>query len=104
MGVAVGQMGLSREEYLDLTPSEFSAIHRRWKEMVQKNSENELWQKLYVARLQLFRQLCPPKGNVIKITDLWEMPDEMEARKAKLKKAVENREADKIRMMKRFGT
>lgn len=103
MGVAMGQMGLSREDYLDSTPSEFSAIHRRWKEKVQSDIDTELYQKMYVARLQLFRQLCPPKGNVIKITDLWEMPEEMEARKEKLKKAVENKEADKIRMMKRFG-
>lgn len=103
MGIAVGQMGLSREEYLDLTPSEFSAIHRRWKEKVQSDIDTEMYQKMYVARLQLFRQLCPPKNKQIKITDLWEMPEEMNARKEKLKKAVENKEADKARMMKRFG-
>lgn len=102
MGVAVGQMGLSREEYLDLTPSEFQAIHRRYFEKINKDREEELCQKLLVARLQLFRQLCPPPGKTIKITDLWELPGEAEEMNEKRKKAIENREKDRKRMEEKF--
>lgn len=103
MGVAIGQMGLSREEYLDLTPSEFKAIHRRWKEKVEADRDAELYQKLYVARLQLFRQLCPPKAKTIRITDLWELPDEAAERIKRTEEAIQRKEEDRQRMLRNFN-
>jgi hypothetical protein len=94
-------MGLRRDEYLDLTPFEFRAIYRRYIEKIEKDREAELYQKLLVARLQLFRQLCPPKGKTMKITDLWELPNEVVERK--VERAKRDIKAERERMMKRFG-
>ncbi len=96
-------MGLGLETFLDLTPFEFEAAHRRYIEKIERDREAELYQKMLVARLQLFRQLCPPVGKQIRITDLWELPGEAEERKAAALKVIENKEADRERMMKKFG-
>jgi hypothetical protein len=103
MAVAIGQMGLSRDDYLDSTPFEFEAIHRLWIEKIEKDRENELVQKLMVARLMVFRTLCPPPGKTIKITDLWELPGEAAEIEQERKKVVANKENDRKRMEEKFG-
>jgi uncharacterized protein YktA (UPF0223 family) len=86
MAMAVGQMGLSRDDYLDSTPFEFERIYVRWMERIEKDRENELNQKLFVARLQIFKMLCPPKGKKIRITDIFELPGEKEVLSAERRK------------------
>lgn len=103
LATAIGQMGLGLETFLDLTPFEFQCVHRRFIEKIEKDREAELYQKLLVARLQLFKQLCPPKGKQIKITDLWELPGEAEDIAAKRRKVIENKERDRERMRRKFG-
>ena len=89
-------MGLSLETFLDLTPFEFNEAHRLFIEKIEKDREAQFYMQMYTARLQLFRQLCPPKGKTLRITDLWELPGEA----TQLKKEREKKKSTKERFEK----
>lgn len=56
-------MGL--EDFLNLTPFEFRETWQAWVRNTE-HKEKQLWER---TRWQVFRSLCPPKGNQLGLTD-----------------------------------
>ena len=67
-------MGLSRPDWLALTPTQYSLFRESWNKRSEM-ADRAAWE---IARWQVFRNLCPPQGKKIAITDLirfhWEIP------------------------------
>lgn len=73
IGVALGEMGMSYESYLSLTPSQFQGAYNRFLKKTtsdREHAENVAWQ---VARWQVWRTLCPPEQKKISVFDLIEL-------------------------------
>ena len=80
VGIAVGQIGLSLNDFLLLTEPEFEAIYKNWKNKF-KQQEHEAWE---IARWQAFRIACPPKPSPtgkISLYDFIKFPWEEEPKK-----------------------
>jgi hypothetical protein len=69
-GIALGQMGLGLEDFLCLTPSEFSETWKVW----LKNREHEEQQQWERMRMQVFWTICPPQKKQISIYDINRFP------------------------------
>ncbi|RKE02304.1 hypothetical protein [Marinifilum flexuosum] len=78
MGIAVGEMGLSLETFLSLTPFEFQECYSAYLKKLNNDREWEYLKSMRVARRQVFRTLCPPPGKQISEFDLWELPGDNE--------------------------
>jgi len=86
-------MGLSRPDWLALTPKQYTIFRDAW---YRKSSvkEHETWE---VARWQVFRTLCPPKKQQISIMDLIEFPWEKEEKKEQERERKKGRANSKER-------
>ena len=100
-GVAMGQMGLGLDDFLNLTPFEFEAIQSAYFEKIVADrewEENLQWQ---VARWQVWRNMCPPDKKQLSVIDLIELPGDEEI-KAQIKQR--QTDAEKYKKAKsRFG-
>jgi len=81
IGIAVGEMGLSLETFLSLTPFEFQEAYSAFLKKMNSDREWEYLKSLRVARKQVFRMLCPPQNKQISESDLWELPGDEKAEK-----------------------
>jgi hypothetical protein len=74
VGIAVGQMGLALEDFLRLTPFEFSATYKHWLKH-NEHQERMEWER---ARWSVFKAMTPPNKKQITMLDLIEFPWEKE--------------------------
>lgn len=63
-------MGLSRPDWLALTPKQYSLFRESWHKRGAER-ERETWE---VARWQVFRTLCPPAKKEVSIKDIITFP------------------------------
>lgn len=63
-------MGLSRPDWLALTPKQYELFRESWHKRAAA-SERQTWE---IARWQVFKTLCPPTKKQISITDLIRFP------------------------------
>ena len=54
------------DDFLDISPSEFTEIHERWIEREKIREQND-WNR---ARWTVFKTLCPPEKKRINIYDI----------------------------------
>ena len=78
IGIALGQMGLSMETFLSLTPFEFQEVYGAFLTKQNTDREHEYLRAMRVARWQVFRTMCPPKGKQVSVMDLIELPGDKE--------------------------
>jgi len=81
-GIAVGQMGLSLESFLGLTPQQFSIAYEKFMERIEADDI----QAERRARLMAFRIIAPPDKKKISIYDLWEIKGDTEVKREQRKK------------------
>ncbi|PKQ69398.1 hypothetical protein BZG01_00220 [Labilibaculum manganireducens] len=79
LAIAVGEMGLSLESFLSLTPFEFQEAYMCFLKRQINDREWEYLKSMRVARWQIWRTLCPPKSKQISLMDLVELPGDKEA-------------------------
>ncbi len=72
--IAIGQMAMRLDDFLDLTPGEFQDAYTSFLEAEQSKFRTN-WE---IARWQVFQTLCPPNKKQIAITDLAKFPWEKE--------------------------
>ncbi|MGQ1889129.1 hypothetical protein ACT29H_01675 [Thermophagus sp. OGC60D27] len=73
-GIAIGQMGLGLDTFLNMTPFEFAEAWQLW----VKNKEHEerlAWER---TRMQVFWTICPPQKKQITPYDINRFPWERE--------------------------
>jgi hypothetical protein len=73
-------LGISLDDFLDLSPSEFSEAYESWLEVEKIRDRNE-WDR---ARWTVFKTLCPPEKKRITIFDIesFEWDPKMAVKKA----------------------
>jgi hypothetical protein len=59
-------LGICLDDFLDISPTEFMAIHDKWLEREKLREQNE-WVR---ARWQVFKTLCPPDKKQINVFDI----------------------------------
>lgn len=74
----MGQLGMSLEDFLDISPFEFSEIHASWLELQEHREHNE-WDR---ARWSIFKTLCPPDKKSITIYDIQDFEWDPQQKKA----------------------
>lgn len=78
-------MGMSVEDYLALTPSQFAGAYKRFLEKVESDRSHTEMLSWQVARWQVFRTLCPPRKQKITVFDLLQLPGDEAFRSSKKK-------------------
>ncbi len=87
-GIAVGQMGLSLDTFLGLTPQQFELAYEKFIERIEADDI----QAERRARLVAFRTVCPPEGKTLSVYDFWYIKgDELMKQAAKPKPSKRNR-------------
>lgn len=99
IGIAVGQMGLSLETFLSLTPQQFNIAYEKFIERI----EAEDIQAERRARLNAFRSVCPPPGKKLSLYDFWEIKGDKEIQQAAKKAQVPGSKERAEYLKKKWG-
>ncbi len=79
----MGQMGMSFESFMNLTPGQFQEAYNAFRIKVEAGREASELLSWQVARWQAWRTLCPPKGKSLSVLDMIELPGDEKLKKAK---------------------
>lgn len=74
MGIAMGCMGMSMDDFCRCAPSEFYAAWEAWEEM-QQRTERGMWER---ARMQCLCALQPYSKKTLRAQDVMQFPWEKE--------------------------
>jgi len=91
-------MGMSVEDYLALTPSQFAGAYKLFLEKIESDRNHAEMLSWQVARWHVFRSLCPPDKKKITVFDLLQLPGD-EAFRASKKKKTPPRDEKRFRIL-----
>jgi len=99
LSIAVGEMGMSVESFLMLTPDQFADAYEVFRNRIKAEAEHSEQLAWNVARWQVWRTMCPPQGKKqLSVMDLLPLPGDEVIKQEKAKKIIPSTE-DRFRKL-----
>lgn len=97
MGIAMGCIGMSMQDFCQCTPSEFMSIYKAWIKS-REQTERNAWER---ARISCLCSLQPYSKKRLKATDIMEFPWEKEKIPCNREKLSASEEMERYKAAKR---